>query len=300
MYYLDKIYTFHLRIRLFFFFFKMSQQKGFKNSPKAAPAGPAMNIEQIKQAIKAGMKSNGHGGGKDSEQLDDFHLEPRSAAVTKRLNALKNEQLRFTALEAKFFEEMHALECKYHKLYEPIYEKRRQIVTGEYEPTEEETKWTLDELDGANGHAETTPAVTNGDNKEKEEKGISNFWLETLQSFRMTSELVQECDEPILAYLQDIQVRMFEQNPYGYTLEFHFAENPFFTNKTLTKTYELKIEVDAKDPFSFEGPDLDKVIGCKIDWKAGKNVCIKLVKKKLKSKNKKAPPKIITKGWPFC
>jgi hypothetical protein len=251
-----------------------------------------LNIDQIKQAIKAGMKSNGHGH-KDSEQLDDFHMEPRSPAVVKRLNALKNEQLRFTELEAKFFEEMHALECKYHKLYEPIYEKRRQIITGEYEPTAEEGKWTLDELEGANGHE--TPAVTNGDSKE-EKKGIPNFWLETLQSFRMTAELVQECDEPILAFLQDIQVRMFEQKPYGYTLEFHFAENPHFTNKVLTKTYELKIEVDSKDPFSFEGPDLDKVIGCKIDWKAGKNVCVKLVKKKIKSKNKKAPPKIITKG----
>jgi hypothetical protein len=252
-----------------------------------------LNIEQIKHAIKSGLKNNGvH---KDSE-LDDVQLEMRSPAVIKRLNALKNEQLKLTELEVKFFEEMHALECKYHKMFEPIYERRRQIVAGEYEPTAEETKWSLSNLNGHGDAPEQTPAVTNGDAPKVEEKGIPNFWLETLHAFRMTAELVQECDEPILAFLQDIQVKMFEQKPYGYTLEFHFAENPFFTNTVLTKTYELKIELDAKDPFTFEGPDLDKVIGCKIDWKAGKNVCVNLIKKKLKSKNKKAPPKIITKG----
>ena len=90
-------------------------------------------------------------------------------------------------------------------------------------------------------------------------------------------------------------MRLFDKQPYGYALDFHFGENPYFTNKVLTKTYELTTEIDPKDPFSFEGPDLSKSIGCKIDWKEGKNVTVKLVKKKLKSKNKKAPPKIVTK-----
>jgi nucleosome assembly protein 1-like 1 len=57
----------------------------------------------------------------------------------------------------------------------------------------------------------------------------------------------------------------------------------------------LKTEVDPKDPFSFEGPDLNKTTGCKIDWKAGKNVTVEIIKKKLKSKNKKTPPKIVQK-----
>ena len=41
--------------------------------------------------------------------------------------------------------------------------------------------------------------------------------------------------------------------------------------------------------------DLEKAIGCKIDWKPNKNVTVKLIKKKLKSRNKKLPPKIVTK-----
>ncbi len=149
-------------------------------------------------------------------------------------------------------------------------------------------------MDEVNGHQEEAPAVP-AEPAQTEEKGIPNFWLEALQSTRVTSELIQECDEPILAHLQDIRVKLFDQKPYGYTLEFYFSENPFFSNRVLTKTYELKIEIDAKDPFSFEGPDLDKVTGTKIDWLSGKNVTVKLIKKKLKSKNKKVPPKVVTK-----
>jgi len=225
------------------------------------------------------------------EDIDLNQLTANSGPVLKRINALKNEQLRMLELEAKFFEELHELECKYAKLYEPYYQKRKTIVTGEYEPNEEEGKWALDEEEKKeNETEEKKPEID-----EKSEKGIPNFWLETLQSFRITAELIQEHDEPILAFLQDVRVTLFDKKPYGYTLEFEFAENPYFTNKILTKTYELKTDIDPKDPFSFEGPDLEKSTGCKIDWKTGKNVTVKSVKKKIKPRNKKGVPKIITK-----
>lgn len=129
----------------------------------------------------------------------------------------------------------------------------------------------------------------------EETKGIPNFWLETLQAFRITSEMIQEHDEAVLAYLQDIRVQMHDQKPLGYTLEFEFSDNPYFSNKVLTKTFELKIDIDSKDPFSFDGPCLERCYGCKIDWKPNKNVTVRLIKKKIKGRNKKAPPKIVTK-----
>lgn len=230
---------------------------------------------------------------KPVEDLEHLMATPDKATM-KKINALKNVQLQMLDVESKFYDELHELECKYAKLYEPFYEKRKKIVTGEYEPTETEGKWTLDELED---EEDQKAPIENGEPKKdaESEKGIKNFWLETLQSFRITSETIQEYDEPILAYLEDITCRLFETKPYGYVLEFHFAENPYFTNKMLTKTYELKTEVDPKDPFSFDGPDLEKAIGCKIDWKPNKNVTVKLIKKKLKSRNKKLPPKIVTK-----
>ena len=65
--------------------------------------------------------------------------------LQKKVNALKNVQLEMTKVEAKFYDELHELECKFFKLYEPFFEKRKKIVTGEHEPTEEEGKWALDE-----------------------------------------------------------------------------------------------------------------------------------------------------------
>lgn len=226
-------------------------------------------------------------------KISDSMHQNVSPAVQKKINALKNVQVNMLEVEAKFYDELHELELKYAKTYEPLYEKRRTIVNGEYEPTEEESKWALDdETENGENSEDKKMALENGAEEEKE---IKNFWLETLQSFRITSEIIQEYDEEILGYLQDIQVKLFDKKPYGYTLEFFFAENPFFSNKTLTKTYILKTEVDPKDPFAYDGPDLEKATGCTISWKEGKNVCMKMVKKKLKSKNKKQPPKIVTK-----
>ena len=42
----------------------------------------------------------------------------------------------------------------------------------------------------------------------------------------------------------------------GFTLEFHFEANEYFTNTVLTKSYQMKSEPDEGDPFSFEGPEI--------------------------------------------
>merc|ERR1739848_655410 len=79
---------------------------------------------------------------------------------------------------------------------------------------------------------------------------------------------------------------MGEKDPMGFTLHFHFAPNPYFTNSILTKVYEMKCEPPEDDPFSFEGPEIFKCTGCPIDWIKGKNLTVKQVKKKQKHKSK--------------
>merc|ERR1712227_216065 len=49
---------------------------------------------------------------------------------------------------------------------------------------------------------------------------------------------------------------------------------------------ELKCEPQEDEPFSFEGPEIVKCTGCTIDWKKGKNLTVKQVKKKQKHKSK--------------
>ena len=72
----------------------------------------------------------------------------------------------------------------------------------------------------------------------------------------------------------------------AFTLHFHFHANDFFTNTVLTKEYHMKCEPSEDDPFSFEGPEIYKCTGCAVNWKQGKNLTVKTVKKKQKHKSK--------------
>lgn len=116
-------------------------------------------------------------------------------------------------------------------------------------------------------------------------KGIPDFWLHAMKSTDILGSAIQPHDEPILQHLRDIRVHMKSEKPYGYTIEFHFMPNDYFTNEMLTKTYELTTDKDERDPFGYDGPALYKSVGCRIDWKNGKDVTVRVVKKKQKHKS---------------
>lgn len=65
----------------------------------------------------------------------------------RRIRALKNVQLQSTELEARFYIEVQKLEAKYLTLNQPLFEKRRDIISGTYEPTDEEAHWSGGEED---------------------------------------------------------------------------------------------------------------------------------------------------------
>merc|ERR1712088_1262399 len=102
-------------------------------------------------------------------------------------------------------------------------------------------------------------------------------------------------DEPIMKFLQDVTVSLPPENT-SFTITFHFAPNQFFTNKELTKEYLMKNTFDPEDPLDFDGPEIYKSKGCKIDWKAGKNTTVKVIKPKQKKResffNFFSPPKV--------
>ncbi|KAL1506828.1 hypothetical protein ABEB36_006118 [Hypothenemus hampei] len=206
--------------------------------------------------------------------------------VKRRVKALKKLQLEATHIEAKFFKEVHDLECKYHRLYVPLYEKRNTIINGTYEPTEEESQWPSDEEEElAHSLKEIKVEETNGKEDKKNGDGIPEFWLTIFKNCNLLSEMVQPHDIPILMYLSDIKTTC-KEDPMSFILEFHFTPNEYFTNTVLTKEYYMKCVPDEDDPFSFEGPEIYKCIGCTINWNKGKNVTLKTVKKKQKHKSR--------------
>ncbi|XP_018333059.1 nucleosome assembly protein 1-like 1-A [Agrilus planipennis] len=208
----------------------------------------------------------------------------------KRVKALKKLQVEELNLEAKFYEEVHALEVKYSRLYSPLHEKRFSIISGAYEPTEEECQWaSADEEDLANELNQKAKVGNEGDKKEEQKgepvKGIPDFWLTIFKNVSLLYEMVQEHDEPILKHLLDIKLK-FKDNPMGFILEFYFEPNEYFTNKVLTKEYDMKCVPEDDDPFSFEGPEIFRCRGCTINWNKGKNVTLKTIKKKQRHKSR--------------
>lgn len=98
--------------------------------------------------------------------------------------------------------------------------------------------------------------------------------------------MLEDHDVPILQHLIDITVDL-TNNPMGFKLFFHFSPNEYFSNSVLTKEYELKCVPDeGSDAFDFEGPAIIKCKGCPIDWAKGKNVTVKMMKKKQKHKGR--------------
>ncbi|KAG1652037.1 Nucleosome assembly protein 1-like 1 [Nymphon striatum] len=230
------------------------------------------------------------------------YIQSLPKVVKRRIKAMKKLQFEWTGQEAKFFEEVHALECKYSQMYAPIYEKRKGIATGKVEPTDEECDFPSDDeeeelsspLQEDIKEKVKIEDIKEEDETEKEEpSGIPEFWLTIFKNVEMISEMIQDHDEPILKLLTDVTVTFTEKDPMGFKLDFHFSENEFFTNSVLTKTYEMKCSPDESDPFAFEGPEIVKCTGSKIEWNKGKDVTIRTIKKKQKHKSKGATRTVV-------
>uniref|UniRef100_A0A8C5VXZ7 Nucleosome assembly protein 1-like 1 n=1 Tax=Microcebus murinus TaxID=30608 RepID=A0A8C5VXZ7_MICMU len=201
------------------------------------------------------------------------YTESLPRVAKRRVNVLKNLQVKCAQIEAKFYEEVHDLERKYGAPYQPLLDKRFEIINAVYEPTEEECEWKPDEDDEISEELKRRKK----DEEKEDPKGIPEFWLTVLKNVDLLSEMVREHDEPIL----------------NFVLEFHFEPNEYFTNEVLTETYRMGSEPDDSDPFSFDGPEIMGCTGCQIDWEKGKNVTLKTIKKKQKHKGR-GPVRTVT------
>merc|ERR1719266_2391664 len=61
--------------------------------------------------------------------------------VEQRVNALRNLLLSKVKHEVEYYKELHQLDLKYQALYDQSQEKRRQICSGEYQPSQAECDW---------------------------------------------------------------------------------------------------------------------------------------------------------------
>jgi nucleosome assembly protein 1-like 1 len=208
------------------------------------------------------------------------YVENLAEPVKKRVAGLKGVQKEHAKLEAEFQEEVLALEKRFFAKFTPLYEKRAKIVNGEAEPTEDEIKAGEEDEEDEDEDEEPKAADEEADKKEEKAadiKGIPEFWLSAMKNSSL-AETITDRDEEALKHLTDIRMEYLDRP--GFRLIFEFAENEFFTNKTITKTYFYQEENGYGGDFIY-----DHAEGDKIDWKPGKDLTVKVESKKQRNKS---------------
>jgi nucleosome assembly protein 1-like 1 len=130
----------------------------------------------------------------------------------------------------------------------PLYDRRVAIINGSVQPTVEELKAGAEQSLKDDEDAKTLPDPIPDEPGSK--GGIESFWLTALQNHGGISELITERDEGALKSLLDIRYSHLEQPELGFKLLFEFAENPYFENKVLEKTYYYQVKTSVDQ---FEG-----------------------------------------------
>ena len=214
------------------------------------------------------------------------YIESLPAPVRRRVAGLKGIQKEHSKLESEFQDEVLELEKKYFAKYTPLYEKRAKIVNGAGEPSEEEVtageqedEDEEEDEEGEPSKSEAAKPEAGEDSKAAEDlAGIPEFWLSAMKNQVSLAELITDRDEPALKHLTDIRMEYLERP--GFRLIFEFAENDFFTNKTISKTYFYQEESGYGGEFIYDHADGDK-----IDWKAGKDLTVRIEQKKQRNKS---------------
>lgn len=209
------------------------------------------------------------------------YVESLPEPVRKRVTGLKGIQKDHAKLEAEFQEEVLQLEKKYFAKFTPLYEKRAKIVNGETEPSEEEVEAGKDEEE--EDDEDEKPAA--GESViPADAKGIPEFWLSAMKNQISLADLITDKDEEALKSLKDIRMEYLDRP--GFKLIFEFAPNDFFSNQTITKTYFYQEAPGYGGDFVY-----DHAEGDKIEWKAGKDLTVRVESKKQRNKSQ-SPDKL--------
>ena len=143
--------------------------------------------------------------------------------------------------------------------------------SGKHEPAGEEIEWS-DDKDKEEEKELTSRVQEMSIHKDYKEdtKGIPKFWYRVLKNASdagvLHVKINKDHDEAVLESLLDITVELAPAGDW-FRLNFHFAENKWFSNSVLTKEYELSIKPDPDCPLEYDGREISGIKGCKIDWK---------------------------------
>lgn len=178
-------------------------------------------------------------------------------------------------------EQVIAIKKKYEALYQPLYNRRKEIVLGDVKPTEEDVLKGYPEEHKGQVEIAVTP-----EDGEDTVKGIPQFWLDALRHHVVIDDMITERDAEVLEHLIDISASTLEN---GFAVTFTFAPNEFMKETQVTKTIYTKRE--------FGQIAIDRSEETAITWNDGKDVTVETVTQKQRSK-KSSAVRVVTKTQP--
>jgi len=155
--------------------------------------------------------------------------------------------------------EMDAIAKKYGVITKPIIQKSMDLIAGRHVPSEDQIEKIKGHLTGEE-LAKVKETLTNNP--------ISEYWYKVITNCQQLSQDVFEPDHDVLKHLKEIK-HFTEEGTENFSLEFHFAPNEFFENEVLKVRFAMISE-----------NDVEKIVGCAIKWKEGKDTTKKTVTKK--------------------
>ncbi|KAG9012130.1 hypothetical protein FRB94_011826 [Tulasnella sp. JGI-2019a] len=99
-------------------------------------------------------------------------------------------------------------------------------------------------------------------------KGIKKFWPTVFDEHGLLEPHLQYRDDlQALSHLTDFWLERDPQEPRAFTAEFHFSENPYFSDAVLKKEFKYElVEVDGQLPSSVKGADGMSEAMYAFDW----------------------------------
>lgn len=219
-------------------------------------------IHDVAAADEAGSEYD------DDDDDDENFMAMLPSCVKNRVEKLKELNTKKVKITEDYLLERAALEKKFNQLYAPLYAERAEVVNGKHDEQIEKQA----ALNGKVGNS-----VDESEDESVNLIGVPEFWSCAMANFEIVSELLTESDNDCLLNLEDIQCEDFDDGK-GFTLTFHFKDNDFFTNRVLTKRYEVPNLLLDDEPI------LKNVKGCEIDWKP--NMCLTFRETLKKQRNK--------------
>jgi len=198
--------------------------------------------------------------------------------VQQRFMAVKVLYDQTGDIEDEQEKEFRALELKYEKKYQEIYEKRFQVINGkaENDPKLVEEFDARAELLQDDKFKELEVDICDVSGIQNTPSGVSGFFMKAMLANGSIGSTITEKDRPILGYLENIKLDLHEEG-FGFDLTFVFESNSYFKNTELKKSFFLARE-----------NVIEKCVGTTIEWNDGCDPTHAKKKKKVKSgKNKK-------------